>query len=176
MAPSAASPVALSPSYRMPILTPDLPPAECLAGPRLRGAGKERLEEHRLLVPLEQLEHHRLERARGIDVVADGDPLRRALVQRLGEERQARAIPGEGVKLRGRAHEPPVGGRNAARAEDLLGPRLVEAECQRERVAAGIRNAVELADGRDVRLAVRTAKSFGDVEDDVGAGLAKTLP
>ena len=41
------------------------------------------------------------------------------------------------------------------------------------RSAARVRNAVELADRRDVRLAVGAAESFGDVEDDVGARIAQ---
>ena len=59
--------------------------------------------------------------------------------------------------------------------EDLLGARLVEAERERERVAAGVGNAVELADRRNVRLAVRAAQALGDVEDDVGALGAQPL-
>ena len=61
------------------------------------------------------------------------------------------------------------------RPEDLLRARLVEAERERERVTARVRNAVELADCRYVGLAVRAAKALGDVEDNVGAFAAKAL-
>jgi hypothetical protein len=45
----------------------------------------------------------------------------------------------------------------------------VEAERQGERVGRVVRDAVELADGRDVALTVGTVEPFGDVEDEVGA-------
>src|SRR5207248_1061899 len=61
------------------------------------------------------------------------------------------------------------------KGQRLLGPRLVEAESQTERIAAGIGNSEKLADGRDVGLAIYAAEAFGDVEDDVGSGLAEAL-
>ncbi len=54
-------------------------------------------------------------------------------------------------------------------AQDLFRPRLVETEREREGVAAGVRDAVELADRRNVGFAVRAAESLGDVEHDVRA-------
>ena len=79
------------------------------------------------------------------------------------------------IDVGGGADEHPVRGRDVVGAKDLLRARLVEAERQRERVAAGVGDAVELADRRDVRLAVRAAQPLGDVEDDVGALRAQSL-
>ena len=59
--------------------------------------------------------------------------------------------------------------------EDVLRPRLVEAERERERVAARVRDVEELADRRNVGLAIRAVEAFGDVEDDVGSLGAEAL-
>ena len=67
------------------------------------------------------------------------------------------------------------GRRNSVEAQSLLGPCLVEAQGERERIAAGVGNSVELADRRDVGLAVHAVGAFGDVEDDVGLCLAERL-
>ena len=55
-------------------------------------------------------------------------------------------------------------------AEHALAERLVEADGERGRVAARERNAEELAQVRDLRLAVTAADAFGHVEDDVDVG------
>ena len=59
--------------------------------------------------------------------------------------------------------------REARKLAHLFRPTLVEAQRERERVAPAVRHAVELADRRDVRLAVHAVEPLGDVEDDVGA-------
>ncbi len=51
--------------------------------------------------------------------------------------------------------------------EDLLRPRLVEAERECEGIAAGVGNSVELADRRHVRFAIHAVQPLGDVEDYV---------
>ena len=52
---------------------------------------------------------------------------------------------------------------------------LVEAERERERVAAGVRDVEEFADRGNVGLAIRAVETFGDVEDDVGASGAESF-
>jgi hypothetical protein len=49
----------------------------------------------------------------------------------------------------------------------FLGAPLVEGETEGERVGGVARDAEELADGRDVSLAVRPVEALGDVEDEV---------
>jgi len=52
--------------------------------------------------------------------------------------------------------------------EDLLGSALMEREAERERVRCMAGDSQELADGRDVRLAVGPIEAFRDVEHEVG--------
>ena len=111
-------------------------------------------------VALEEIEDDRLQRVGRADVVPLGDSLGGAFVHRLGEERKRGLPRAERAKLVARADEPPVGRGDAVRAENLLRARLVEAEGERERIAAGVRDAVELADRRDVRLAIRAARAL----------------
>ena len=59
--------------------------------------------------------------------------------------------------------------------QHLLRPPLVEAEREGERVGGVVRDAEELADGRDVPLAVRAVEPLGDVEHEVGSGSAELL-
>ena len=72
-------------------------------------------------------------------------------------------------------HHRERGRRDPVVGQRLLGARLVEAERQREGVAAAVRHAEELADRRHVRLAVHAVQPFRDVEDDVGALVAQPL-
>ena len=98
-------------------------------------------------------------------------------MHRLGEERKLRSRTRRAAidaRPRVRTSDKRRGGDAVAR-EDLLRPRLVEAERERERVAARVGNAEELADRGDVRLAIRAVQAFGDVEDDVGARGAEPL-
>src|SRR6476646_926176 len=62
---------------------------------------------------------------------------------------------------------------NLVEGQSLLRPGLVEAERESERIAAAIGDSEKLADRRDVRLAIHSAESLGDVEDDIRPGLAK---
>src|SRR3954463_5808754 len=52
--------------------------------------------------------------------------------------------------------------------ENLLGPALMEREAERERVRRMAGDSQELADRRDVRLAVGAIEAFRDVEHEVG--------
>jgi hypothetical protein len=52
--------------------------------------------------------------------------------------------------------------------ENLLGSALMEREAERERVRCMAGDSQELADGRDVRLAVGAIEAFRDVEHKVG--------
>ena len=60
-------------------------------------------------------------------------------------------------------------------AEDLFRSRFVEAEREREGIASRVGNAIELADGRDVRFAILAAESFRHVEDNVRPRFAEAL-
>jgi hypothetical protein len=64
---------------------------------------------------------------------------------------------------------------NPVDAENVLGARLVEAEREREWIAARVGDVEKLADRRNVGLTVRAVESLGDVEDDVGAFGAEAL-
>jgi hypothetical protein len=102
----------------------------------------------------------------------DADPLPGPLERRLGEEREGEGdVPG--ILGVGDHHE--GGGRDAALGQDLLGPPLMEAEGEGQRVGGVAGDTIELADGRDVTLAVHAVEPFGDVEDEVGAGGAELL-
>ncbi len=57
--------------------------------------------------------------------------------------------------------------------ERLLGAPLVECQRQGERIAAQIGDAVELGDGRYVRLAVGAAGALGHVEEEIHLGVAQ---
>ena len=59
--------------------------------------------------------------------------------------------------------------------EGLLRLRLVQAKGERERIAPRIRNSEKFADRRNVGFAVHSAKTFGDVEDDVWSRLPEPL-
>jgi hypothetical protein len=93
-------------------------------------------------------------------------------VQRLGEDREGQR-GGETAGVAGGCRDEECRRPHAAGCKDLLRPRLVEAERQREWIAARIGDAVELADRRDVRLTVGTVASLGDVEHDVRPGRAQ---
>ena len=60
-------------------------------------------------------------------------------------------------------------------SQDLLRPALVQAEREGERVGGVVRDAEELADGRDVSLAVGAVEPLGDVEHEVGPGGTELL-
>jgi hypothetical protein len=60
-------------------------------------------------------------------------------------------------------------GGDAAVAQDLFGAPLVQREAECQRVRGVIRDAEELADRRDVALAVGAIEPLRDVEDEVGA-------
>ena len=79
------------------------------------------------------------------------------------------------MQVGGAGHDAERRGRHAAVGEDLLGASLVKREPEGERVAARVRDLQVLADRRDVRLAARTARPLGNVEDDVGAGEGETV-
>src|SRR5687768_8340577 len=64
---------------------------------------------------------------------------------------------------------------NSVEGESLLRLRLVEAERERERIAAGVGNPEKLADRRNVGFTIYSVKPLGDVEDDVWFCGAKTL-
>ena len=68
----------------------------------------------------------------------------------------------------GRLDDPEGGVGDLVEGQDLLGPRLVEADPERQGIGAGIRDVQHLADRRNVRLPVRPEDPFGDVEDEVG--------
>ena len=70
------------------------------------------------------------------------------IVRRLGQHEGSRGHPAMG--------------------ENLLGSGLVQCEAERERIRGVAGHAEELADCRNVRLAVRPVEPFGDVEDEVG--------
>src|SRR5439155_4124710 len=103
------------------------------------GAGEEALDEHGLLVALEEIEDDRSQRVGVGGEVALRDPLGRALVHRLREERKAPAAGDEALDVARVPRERPVRRRDAVGPEDLLGARLVEAKREREWVAAGVR-------------------------------------
>ena len=72
-------------------------------------------------------------------------------------------------RIVGRAGQYEGRGGHSAMLEDLFAPRLMKSEAQRQRVRRMAGHAEELADCRNVRLAIRAVESFGDVEHEVGA-------
>jgi hypothetical protein len=94
-------------------------------------------------------------------------------VHRLREQRKPGRGGDEQLEIARRRDECPVRSGNAARAENLLGACLVEAEREREGIAARVGDAVELADRGDVGFAIGSAQTLGNIEYDVGAGIAE---
>jgi hypothetical protein len=86
-------------------------------------------------------------------------------VERLHDHGQLEGAPNPVRSL----HDLVLGRRDAVVSQALLGTRLVQANAESERVAAGVGDAPELAERRDERLTTRTAETLGEVEDDVGA-------
>src|SRR5687768_12366677 len=68
-----------------------------------------------------------------------------------------------------RAGQHERGGGHSPMRENLFASRLMQGEAQRERIRSMARHAEELADCRNVRLAIRPVEPFGDVEHEVGA-------
>ena len=80
-----------------------------------------------------------------------------------------------GARVGDAPRQPERGGRDAVPLEDLLGAGLVETEAQGQRVRRVTRHAEELADGRDVALAVGTEQPFRDVEHEIRAVVEQPL-
>lgn len=130
------------------------------------------LDQHRLAVGVEKRGHpaHQVG-AVGAEVV-HGDSLARPLARRLDEDGEGEGAPlGIGHRLR----QAEGRGRDAADLEDLLGAALVEGQAEGQRVGGVVGNAVELADGGDVPLAVGAIEPLRDVEDEVGVRHAEPL-
>jgi hypothetical protein len=96
-------------------------------------------------------------------------------LDRLEEERKGRGFADECLERRLGFDEGKRSVGNSAGGEDVLRPSLVEAQRERERVAAGVRDVEEFADRGNVGLAIRSVETFGDVEDDVGASGAESF-
>ncbi len=125
-----------------------------------------RLDEHRLGVGREQM-RDLADELRAIPAEAlYRDALPGSLESRLHEQRKRERHMPRIVRRTGQ-HEG-RGGYSAMR-EDLFASRLMQGEAQRERIRSMAGHAEELADCRDVRLAIRPIEPFGDVEHEVGA-------
>ena len=121
-----------------------------------------------------------------VSVPGARDELRPVRGRRSAPDALARPLEARLRRRAGRA-APRCGHRPAMRAmmngavgtpcceQDLLRAALVEAERERERVGGVVGNPVELADRRDVPLAVRAVEPLGDVEHEVGPGGAEPL-
>ena len=129
------------------------------------GAGEIGLDEHRLGVGGEQLRDLLDELAPRLAEAPHADALARALEGRLHEQRERELD----VPRVGRALGEDEGRRgHAVVRHHFLGAPLVEREAEGQRVGGVARDAEELADGRDVSLAVRAVEPLGDVEHEVG--------
>src|SRR4029078_2374848 len=132
-------------------------------------AGEELLGDDGLAVRLEEKARLRIELVTGSNEILLGDSLARSFLNRLEEERKT-LVARDQLFQRGLGIDQcECGVRNSAGRQNILGSRFVEAEGEREWIAAGVRDIEKLTDRGDVRLAVRSAESLGDVEDDVGA-------
>src|SRR5688500_18697068 len=156
------------------------------------GAGQVFLDEHGLLVAIEEELDLRLQLVLRTTVVRFRYSLGRSFVDRLNKNWRLRTgdqglgtgagrwspfrpVPRSQSRVPLAAHDGERRRRDTVVGERLLGLRLVEAQRQRERVARGVGNAVELADRGDMGLAIHSEETFGDVEDDVGASIAEVL-
>src|SRR4029079_1413777 len=137
------------------------------------GTGQILLDDHRLLVGLEEVRRLCLKFIMCTAEILFGDSLRRSLVDRLGEYREGQFTGCR--KILDVADDAEARSAHAVVGESFLCLCLVEAERKGERITAGIGNPVELADCRDMRLAVHAVSFFGDVEHDVGLFPAEIL-
>src|SRR4030043_1182667 len=126
--------------------------------------GEELFDDDRLLVNRLDLAHPGLELRTAPHDRIVLDPLARAFVERLDDRREFDPQADPGTVL----YDPEGGRGDLVIGEDLLGPRLVQADAQGQRVGAGVGDPQHLTDRRDVGFAVRTDQALGDVEDEVG--------